>query len=67
MGIPVDEAEQEAGMLHHHYPCLASMGIDPDFHDTIMHISGRIMKEAVEEQIKQDKTPVPYFVPHGRV
>jgi len=67
IGTSADDAEQEAGMLHHHYPCLASMGIDPDFYDTIMHISGRIMKEAVEEEVKPEKTPLPYFVPHGRV
>jgi hypothetical protein len=66
-GTSVDSAEQEAGMLHHHYPCLASMGIDPDFHDTIMHISGRIMKEAIEQEIKTEKTPAPYFTPQGRV
>jgi hypothetical protein len=66
-GIGVDDAEQETGMLHHHYPCLASMGIDPDFHDTIMHISGRIMQEAVNEEIKEHKSPVPYFIPQGRV
>jgi hypothetical protein len=24
-----------SGMLHHHYPCLASMGIDTDFNDTL--------------------------------
>ena len=67
IGTLADDAEQKAGMLHHHYPCLAAMGIDPDFHDTIMHISGRIMKEAVGEEVKPEKTPTPYFAPHGRV
>jgi len=67
VGVPVDEAEQEAGLLHHHYPCLASMGIDPDFHDTVMHISGRIMKEAVAAEIAAEKTPTLYFTPQGRV
>ena len=41
VGKSVDEAEFEAGMLHHHFPCLASMGIDPDFDDTLMHVSGQ--------------------------
>ncbi|RME83118.1 MAG: hypothetical protein D6775_09015 [Caldilineae bacterium] len=52
VGLHVDEAEQQAGMLHHHYPCLASMGIDRDFQDTLMHVSGNLLKENVGEQVK---------------
>lgn len=52
VGIPVDEAEEKAGLLHHHFPCLASMGKDPDFNDTLLHVSGNLMKETVAEQIK---------------
>jgi hypothetical protein len=48
-GVPVDDAEHAAGLAHHHYPCMASMGIDPDFSDTLMHVSGNIMKQAVAE------------------
>ncbi|MEW5959541.1 MAG: DUF166 family protein [Chloroflexota bacterium] len=55
VGLAVDEAEQEAGMLHHHYPCLASMGIDVDYGDTLMHISGNILKDNVGEQIRSFK------------
>jgi len=52
VGLSVEEAEQEAGMLHHHYPCLASMGIDVDYGDTLMHISGNILKDNIAEQVK---------------
>ncbi len=62
VGISADDAGQEAGMLHHHYPCLASMGKDPDFGDTLMHASGNIMKEQVGERIKPHKQVV-YIVP----
>jgi hypothetical protein len=55
VGVPADDAEQEAGMLHHHYPCLASMGIDADFGDTLMHVSGNILREEVGEQVKPYK------------
>lgn len=55
VGLSADEAEQEAGMLHHHFPCLASMGIDPDYGDTLMHISGNILKDNVGEQVKPFK------------
>ena len=52
VGVSVEDAEQEAGMLHHHYPCLAAMGIDSDFGDTLMHVSGNILRDVVAEQVK---------------
>jgi hypothetical protein len=55
IGISADDAEEKAGLLHHHYPCLASMGIDPDFGDTLMHISGNVLKDEVGRQIKPFK------------
>jgi len=66
VGVKVEEAEFATGMLHHHYPCLAAMGIDDDFADTVMHISGNIAKEEVKEQVRPYVT-VQYFTPHGRV
>ncbi len=66
VGVKVDEAEFQAGMLHHHYPCLAAMGIDADFADTVMHVSGNITKEGVKEQVRPNVT-IQYFTPHGRV
>ena len=65
VGIKSDDAEFQAGMLHHHYPCLAAMGIDDDFGDTLMHVSGNVAKEEVREQIKT-YVAVQYFTPHGR-
>jgi hypothetical protein len=65
VGISADEAEQEAGMLHHHYPCLASMGIDADFGDTLMHISGNIMRDNVGAQVKPFKR-IQYIAPGTR-
>ncbi|MGD1995745.1 MAG: DUF166 family protein [Anaerolineae bacterium] len=52
VGVSANEAEQQAGLLHHHYPCLASMGKDPDFNDTLMHVSGNILKEQVGHQVR---------------
>jgi len=65
VGVSADDAEQEAGMLHHHYPCLAGMGNDPDFNDTLMHVSGNILKDRVEEQVRPYKRTV-YIVPGER-
>lgn len=64
-GTHVEDAEQEAGLLHHHYPCLASMGIDPDYGDTLMHISGNLLKDNVGEQVKPHKE-TRYFTPGKR-
>jgi len=55
IGISADDAEEKAGLLHHHFPCLASMGIDADFGDTLMHVSGNVMRDNVGEQVKPYK------------
>jgi hypothetical protein len=65
VGISADEAEQEGGMFHHHYPCLASMGIDVDFSDTLMHVSGNIMRDEIAGQVKAYKR-VNYIAPGTR-
>lgn len=65
IGISADEAEEKAGLLHHHYPCLASMGIDPDFDDTLMHVSGNVMRDNVGQQVKPFKN-IHYIRPGER-
>ncbi|OGO32436.1 MAG: hypothetical protein A2136_11270 [Chloroflexi bacterium RBG_16_54_11] len=65
VGLSVDEAEYEAGLAHHHYPCLASMGIDSDFGDTLLHISGNIMKESLGDQLRPFKR-IQYIAPGTR-
>jgi hypothetical protein len=61
-GVPVNEAEHLAGLLHHHYPCLAGMVKDSDFNDTIMHVSGNITKRQIGEEIEAYKE-TRYIVP----
>ncbi|MBN1310480.1 MAG: thymidylate synthase [Anaerolineae bacterium] len=65
-GIPPADALEQAGLLHHHYPCQASMGIDPLYGDTLMHVSGNIMKDAMREALGDD-LPVTYIRPGGFV
>ena len=62
IGVSADDAEEKAGLLHHHYPCLASMGIDVDFADTLMHVSGNVLRDNVAEQVKPFKN-VRFIVP----
>lgn len=66
IGCPTAEAEQRAGLLHHHYPCLASMNQDADYRDTLMHVSGNILREAVKDEI-HDHVDVAMLRPNGRV
>ncbi len=62
VGVSADDAEQEAGLLHHHYPCLASMGIDSDYDDTLMHISGNLLKDNIGPQVKPFRK-IQYMIP----
>jgi thymidylate synthase len=58
VGLSVDEAEEKAGLLHHHFPCLASMvKLDDYNHDTLMHESGHMLQDNINEQIKPYKDP----------
>jgi hypothetical protein len=66
VGISVNDAEEKAGLLHHHYPCLASMTKLNDYnHDTLMHESGNILKDNITAQIKPYKQ-VHYISPSTR-
>ncbi len=65
VGVGVEEAEQVAGMRHHHYPCLASMAMVPDYNDTLMHVSGNLLRDEVARQVKPHKQPTVYVRPVG--
>ena len=65
-GTLIADSLEQVGLHHHHYPCQASMGIDPLYGDTLMHISGNIMKDALKEALGDD-LEVPYIRPQGYV
>jgi len=65
VGMSVDDAVQQGGLLHHHYPCLASMGIDSAYGDTLMHVSGNLLKDNISAQVKPF-VHVRYIAPHGK-
>ena len=54
-GTRIGEAVEQSGLMHHQYPCLATMGIDKEFEDTLMHRAGLAVKLAVESAIKEKK------------
>lgn len=63
-GTKVDAAVEEAGMLHHHFPCLADMQTDPVYRDTLMHVSGNILRDTVKEEIGSHLSVI-YLRPDG--
>lgn len=50
-GVPVGAAVPQAGLHAHHYPCLASMQMEPTG-DTLMHISGYVVNDEVERELR---------------
>lgn len=66
VGMGVDDAVEQAGLLHHHYPCQASMVKDALFRDTLMHVSGNLLKDEVAAQVRPH-VRVLQFTPAGKV
>ncbi|MFN2189568.1 MAG: DUF166 domain-containing protein, partial [Candidatus Promineifilaceae bacterium] len=66
VGANLTDSIQDVGLHHHHYPCQASMGIDPLFGDTLMHVSGNIMKDALKEALGPD-LEIAFIKPAGYV
>jgi len=66
VGIKVEDAEEKAGLLHHHFPCMASMHKIKSYNmDTLMHASGHLLRKNVKEQLK-DHIEVRYLNPGNR-
>ncbi len=55
IGVNIKEAYFEAGLLHHASVCFATMVMDREFGDTLMHRSGLAVKQAVGEAVKSEK------------
>lgn len=53
-GTKVGEAAVKAGMLHHNYPCMASMEFDKVTGDTLLHLSAHNTANAIERALKKD-------------
>ncbi len=66
VGNHLEDVEFQAGMLHHHYPCLASMGIDADYSDTLLHVSGDLARDAFGAAVKPYRE-IHFFRPTGYV
>jgi hypothetical protein len=65
VGIDVREAVQQAGLFHHHYPCMATMRVDPTLDEPLIQAAGDLMRRAVEAKIGAYASPSTYLVPDG--
>lgn len=55
IGTHIKDAVESSGILHHNHPCMATMGMDAEIGDTLMHHAGLQIKLAVDEAIKGKK------------
>jgi hypothetical protein len=51
IGVPLDRLVPQAGLYAHHYPCLASMQMQPTG-ETLMLISGYVVNEEIEQRLQ---------------
>lgn len=65
-GVPLERAAEKAALSHHHYPCMASMEMDPHYQDTLMHVSGNLVKDSMQDAVNEHKPPE-YIRPQGHV
>ncbi|MFP3897803.1 MAG: DUF166 domain-containing protein [Dehalococcoidia bacterium] len=52
VGVWFRDATEQAGLLHHQFPCMATMAMDREFEDTLMHRAGNMLKQTVQQSIK---------------
>ncbi|TRZ96746.1 MAG: hypothetical protein D4R80_08435 [Deltaproteobacteria bacterium] len=52
-GTRLSEAADTGALRHHHHPCMASMEVDPELSDTLMHLSGYIFRAAINAAIRK--------------
>lgn len=65
VGVQVREATIQAGLFHHHYPCMATMRVDPSLGEPLIQASGNLMRQAVATEITPYLPQVSYLVPEG--
>ena len=49
--VQKDEIRDVVAKAHHSYPCTATMAVDPEIEEPILHKAGYLIREAVEEQL----------------
>ena len=65
VGVEVRDAIVRTGLFHHHYPCLATMRVDPNLGQPLIQASGSYMRRAVEAEIAALLPQATYLEPSG--
>ena len=65
VGVEVQEAVAQAGTLHHYYPCLATMGVDPRLGESLVQASCDLMVQAVDIEVASSLSRAGDLVAHG--
>jgi hypothetical protein len=64
VGLPADASlPEKAGQFHHAYPCLASMNLDPETGETVMHASLYLLRDRVAQALREAGVEVPQTRP----
>ena len=57
VGLSTSQVEEKADLLHHHYPCLASMvKLDDYGHETLMMESGDMLKASIRRNLTDSRS-----------
>jgi hypothetical protein len=59
VGVDMQEAIIQAGLFHHHYPCLATMRVDPGLGQPLIQAAGDFIRRAVEAEIGKGQGAAP--------
>ena len=51
-GLKVEESVEQTANFFHNHPCMGSMNMDREIADTILHVAGHMVMDAVNDQIK---------------
>jgi len=51
----ISQIEDAVAVAHHAYPCTASMDMDPEFNEPILHVAGYNIRGAVKDAIKRGR------------
>jgi hypothetical protein len=65
VGVDAREAVAQAGLFHHYYPCLATMGVDPGLGEPLAQASAGFMRQAVESELAMRLSRTGHPVPGG--
>jgi len=60
VGVEVQEAVDQAVVFHHDYPCMATMGVDPDLGESLVQASSEFMQQAVDVEVAPRLSKAPF-------